>query len=140
MTSLRINADERIEEDTLSGRRPSPRRRLSPHHRREGLCSSPHPHVISSPSSRPLHFDSVAWFLPCRFTLSRYDQASHAVRDTGASCQESDAHDDVWDPQCKTDHGYLKHRKMDTFLILTFQYSVLLHCATRGQTHYILVI
>lgn len=118
---------------------PFTEQRLSPHHRREGLCSSPHPHDISSPSLRPLHFDSVVWFFPIWFTLSCYDQARHAVRNAGASCQESDAHDDVWDPQCETNHGYLKHRKMDTFLILTFQYSVLLHSATRGQTHYILV-
>lgn len=78
------------------------------------LSTPPGQQVISCPPSHPLHFDSVEWIFPCHFTLTCYDQTSHAVWDAGASSQEGDAHDDIWDPQCETDHSYLKWRKTDT--------------------------
>lgn len=40
-------------------------------------------------------------------TLACYDQARHAVRDTGARRQEGDAHDDVRDPEREADDGDL---------------------------------
>lgn len=40
-------------------------------------------------------------------TLTSHYQAGHAVWDTGASGQERDAHDVVWDVQRVTDYGDL---------------------------------
>lgn len=40
-------------------------------------------------------------------TLSSDNEAGHTVRDTGASCQKSDAHEDVWDSKCVADYGHL---------------------------------
>ena len=39
--------------------------------------------------------------------MSCHQEASHAVRDTGAGSQECDAHDDVWDAQGEADDGDL---------------------------------
>lgn len=43
-------------------------------------------------------------------TLASYDQASHAIRHTGARCQERDAHDIIWDVQGVADNGDLKRQ------------------------------
>lgn len=40
-------------------------------------------------------------------TLSGDDEAGYAVRDTGASCQEGDAHNDLRDSKCVADYGHL---------------------------------
>lgn len=43
------------------------------------------------------------------FTLSSHNQTCHAVWNTGARCQEGDAHDVVGDVQRVTDDGDLRH-------------------------------
>lgn len=48
----------------------------------------------------------------CVFTLSRHDEAGHAVRDAGAGCQEGDAHDDIRDTERETDHRHLRQRQI----------------------------
>ena len=40
--------------------------------------------------------------------MAGYDEAGHAVWDTGARGQEGDAHDDFWDAQGETDDGNLE--------------------------------
>ena len=40
-------------------------------------------------------------------TLSGHYEAGHAVRYTGARCQECDAHDDVRDTQREANHSHL---------------------------------
>lgn len=101
------------------------------HHSTTGkslLFTPPTGHVISFHPSHPFHFDSVEWIFPCWFTLTCYDQASHAVRDAGASRQEGDAHDYIWDPQCETDHSYLKRRKTDKCRLFSLS-NILLYCS-----------
>lgn len=122
MTSLRIDEKRKAH---------SP-----PRHHRE--VSALHPANRSSPALLHILFPLILWIFPCQFTLTRYDQTSHAVRDAGASRQEGDAHDDIWDPQCETDHSHLKGTKTDKSLppIPTFKYSVLLLSATRGHTQW----
>lgn len=95
-----------------------------------------HPTNRSSPALLHILFPLILWIFPRQFTLTCYDQTSHAVRDAGASRQEGDAHDDIWDPQCETDHSHLKWTKTGKSLppIPTFKYSVLLQSPTRGHT------
>lgn len=47
-------------------------------------------------------------------TLSCNYEAGHAVRDAGASCEEGDAHYDIWDPECEAYHRYLTERQTQT--------------------------
>lgn len=42
-----------------------------------------------------------------RLTLAGHNEAGHAVGDTGACCQEGDAHDDLWDAERVADDGHL---------------------------------
>lgn len=51
------------------------------------------------------------------FTLSCHYEARHAVRDTGACCQEGDAHDDIWDTQCEAYDCYLTRKKAEVELV-----------------------
>lgn len=121
------------EEDARSGRCPSPR---PPHHHRDG--SALHPTSRSSPALLHILFPLILGLFPCQFTLTCYDQTSHAVWDAGASRQEGDTHDDIWDPQCETDHSHLKRTKTDKSLppIPTFKYSVLLPSPTGGHAQW----
>lgn len=48
-------------------------------------------------------------------TLPGDNEAGHAVRNAGASCQERDAHDDIRDPERVADYGHL-HRGEDMCL------------------------
>lgn len=43
-----------------------------------------------------------------RHTLPSHDETGYAVWDTGACCQESDAHDDIRDSQSIANNGHLR--------------------------------
>ncbi len=43
-----------------------------------------------------------------RCTLSSHDEAGYAVRDAGACCQESDAHDNIRNSQSVPNYSHLR--------------------------------
>lgn len=53
----------------------------------------------------------------CLITLSCHYKTGHAVGDAGASCQECDTHDDVWNTECEAYHCYLTHKDKDTLVV-----------------------
>lgn len=56
----------------------------------------------------------------CLITLSCHYKTGHAVGDAGASCQECDTHDDVWNTECEAYHCYLTHKDRDTPSLVVF--------------------
>lgn len=63
-----------------------------------------------------------------RHTLSGYNEAGHAVRDTGAGCQKSDAHDDFWDSKCVADYGHLHRNTEETGCVCAREGVDVLRC------------
>lgn len=50
-------------------------------------------------------------------TLSSNNEAGHAIRNAGSSCQKSDAHDHFWDPESEADYGHLRKKHAGNTLL-----------------------